>query len=909
MTTQQSSLRWAFRLLAVVCATVVLVVPSVSVANADPQGDAQVAIDQAWTTSGGDTSPLGPKVGGVYPAGAGFGQDFVNGAIFFSPDTGARSVFGAILEKYRSLGGPADSGLGFPNIDEGPGRAPESRNVTFNAGDGAVIFWTPPTGAWLVRGIINAAWDRVGGSSGPLGVPVEDETYSGETISQRFTGGQLSYDTAAKTFTTTPPELAGQLADLPLPDDAASSIDLAWRVAGGQGGQLGAKQGDPYPVGDGTGQDFAGGKIFFSPDTGAHVVSGTILEKYEADGGPTGELGFPTANEADGDVPGSRISTFGAADAPAIVWTPEHGAVIVRGPMKAAWDELGGSGGDLGVPIADQTGDETITQNFSGGQVTYNSTNNTFSTQPPELAERLAGLDLPQQGTAAPSAPAAPPAAQADDAEAGDSTGQNWTLWVIIGLVVVAAAAVGAFLFLRQRRDRGPATPADGGYPGFREHDGDSGGDSRGDFDGPGYGTPDDADRSGWPGSASGQSSGPTGFGSGDREGADREDTDYLAAQPPWAKRDSGTAPWSEQSIGEPVGEPVVPTGGLSVTASGPELFTHHGSHEADDFGGAGDLGAGEHSAGDFGAGEHSAADDNADVFIGAEDEELDPDDVDTAPTRVQSDPDEQSGRHAALGADESRPPWLIDDDPAVPGPNSLFAPVYAAAPPPGSEEESRPGDDAYLEESDEYSDLVTDTDDHVAPDYRQSDHAEPDPYAEPVQYSEPVQHSEPEQYAEPEQYREPGHYRQSADQPAPADYAAPEDYSAPSDYSAPTDYSQPTEYPPANYASGADYSEPADYGRSGYSQSEYSPTAYPQPEYSGPGDGTVADSAADTPPPAIHLPLADPDEAPEGYPVKGSMRTGTYHSPGSAAYDVTVAEIWFASEELAESNGFTKAE
>ena len=41
---------------------------------------------------------------------------------------------GAILEKYESLGGPADSDLGFPTIDEGPGRVgPDSRNTTFSA--------------------------------------------------------------------------------------------------------------------------------------------------------------------------------------------------------------------------------------------------------------------------------------------------------------------------------------------------------------------------------------------------------------------------------------------------------------------------------------------------------------------------------------------------------------------------------------------------------------------------------------------------------------------------------------------------------------------------------------------------------------------------------------------------------
>ena len=31
---------------------------------------------------------------------------------------------GAILDKYLSLGGPADGDLGFPTIDEGDGKAP-----------------------------------------------------------------------------------------------------------------------------------------------------------------------------------------------------------------------------------------------------------------------------------------------------------------------------------------------------------------------------------------------------------------------------------------------------------------------------------------------------------------------------------------------------------------------------------------------------------------------------------------------------------------------------------------------------------------------------------------------------------------------------------------------------------------
>ncbi len=139
---------------------------------------------------------------------------------------------GAILDKYQSLGGPADSDLGFPTIDEGAGKAADSRNTTFSASDNPVIFWTPATGAWVVRGAINAAWDKLGGSAGSLGVPADDENYQGDVVSQKFTGGELSYDRKAKAFTTVPPELAGQLAGLQIPDDPTSAINAARRAAG-----------------------------------------------------------------------------------------------------------------------------------------------------------------------------------------------------------------------------------------------------------------------------------------------------------------------------------------------------------------------------------------------------------------------------------------------------------------------------------------------------------------------------------------------------------------------------------------------------------------------------------------------------------------------------------------------------
>jgi uncharacterized protein with LGFP repeats len=424
------------------------------IAGATPDTDADAAITAAWQANGGDTGPLGPKDGGVYQAGDGFGQNFPGGKIFFTPATGAHIMTGAILDKYQSLGGPADSDLGFPTIDEGAGRAADSRNTTFSASDNPVIFWTPATGAWVVRGAINAAWDKLGGSAGSLGVPADDEMYQGDVVSQKFTGGELSYDRKAKTFTTVPPELAGQLAGLQIPDDPTSAINAARRAAGGALGPLGAAQGPPYPIGaDGLGQNFAGGKIFYSPATGANVVTGQVLAKYESVGGPQGDLGLPTSNEVDGGLATeSRMSSFAAKDQPVIFWTPDYGAVIVRGAMNAAWQKLGGATGSLGAPMADQTeSGEVITQRFSGGVVSWDRSKKTFSTEPANLASALAGLQVPEQ--------AVPKAAPANP-QASSTNGNKWFAWnlwwllaIIPLLLVVGLVAVAAMRNRRHGRD------------------------------------------------------------------------------------------------------------------------------------------------------------------------------------------------------------------------------------------------------------------------------------------------------------------------------------------------------------------------------------------------------------------------------------------------------------------------
>lgn len=439
-------------------AVALLVMPT---AWATPDTDADAAITAAWDAGGGPTGPLGIKDGGVYPVAAGFGQNFAGGKIFFTPDTGAHAMRGAILDEYQSLGGPADGDLGFPTIDEGDGKAPGSRNTTFSAADRPVIFWTPDTGAHVVRGAINAAWDKLGGSAGIVGVPTEDEVYSGDDVSQAFSGGQITWDRKTKAFTTTPPELADQLAGLDVPGDVTTAIAAARRAAGGPLGPLGAADGGQYAIGtDGAGQNFAGGKIFYSPATGANVLTGQVLSKYESVGGPQGDLGFPTSNENDGGIaPTSQIATFAAADQPAIFWTPDFGAIIVRGAMNAAWAKLGGATGELGAPTADQTvNGDVVTQKFNGGAITWDKTSNDFTTEPPGLASQLTGLDVP--GREAPEAPAAAPAGD----DGGDKwyTPSWWWLLVIVPLLILLGVPTIATLVKRRRPEhRGPSPQFD----------------------------------------------------------------------------------------------------------------------------------------------------------------------------------------------------------------------------------------------------------------------------------------------------------------------------------------------------------------------------------------------------------------------------------------------------------------
>jgi flagellum-specific peptidoglycan hydrolase FlgJ len=76
-----------------------------------------------------------------------------------------------------------------------------------------------------------------------------------------------------------------------------SPLKAKWQEVGGADSGLGPVYRAEQPIGNGRWTQFAFGAIFWSPATGAHVVTTDILESYLAQGGPTGALGFPVNDE------------------------------------------------------------------------------------------------------------------------------------------------------------------------------------------------------------------------------------------------------------------------------------------------------------------------------------------------------------------------------------------------------------------------------------------------------------------------------------------------------------------------------------------------------------------------------------------------------------------------------------
>ena len=124
-----------------------------------------------------------------------------------------------------------------------------------------------------------------------------------------------------------------------------SGIDQYYSI---HASRLGAPTGPEVSVAGGRMRTYERGNIYWSAGTGAHIVWGSILQKYASIGGPA-FLGFPLTDEV--GVAGGARSTFTGGS---ILWSGATGARYVIGGILAKYDAIGGPASELGFPTTDE---------------------------------------------------------------------------------------------------------------------------------------------------------------------------------------------------------------------------------------------------------------------------------------------------------------------------------------------------------------------------------------------------------------------------------------------------------------------------------------------------------------------------------------------------------------------------
>lgn len=154
------------------------------------------AIDDKYFSLGGPQGFLGRPIDAgagnqemSTADGRGRFRDFEHGSIYWTPQTGAHEVHGDIRIKWAQLGGVRRF-LGFPMTDELG--TPDGRG-RFNHFEGGSIYWTPETRAHEVHGAIRDKWASMGWERSRLGYPISDEKITSDRRGRfsNFQGGTI----------------------------------------------------------------------------------------------------------------------------------------------------------------------------------------------------------------------------------------------------------------------------------------------------------------------------------------------------------------------------------------------------------------------------------------------------------------------------------------------------------------------------------------------------------------------------------------------------------------------------------------------------------------------------------------------------------------------------------------------
>ncbi|RBY91754.1 hypothetical protein DQ244_10735 [Blastococcus sp. TBT05-19] len=301
-----------------------------------------------WIAQGWETGPLGYPVSDTVCGlrDGGCFQRFQGGSVYWSQTTGARVLSGAVLDRWGAQGWET-GGLGYPTSDVTS--IPGGQFAHFQGGS---VYWSQPTGARVLSGVVRDRWAAQGWETGSLGYPTTDVTAIAGGLFVHFQGGSIYWTQAT----------GARALSAPVRD--------RWGAHGWENGPLGFPAADAVATPGGKGQAvrFERGWIYWSQAAGAWRIDGPVRDAWLASGADGGTLGMPVADarsSADGvawvgDFQGGSVSVH-----------PVAGTHVLPSAVAAAWRAEGGETGTLGYPVSDAvpTADgRAVVVTFQGGE-------------------------------------------------------------------------------------------------------------------------------------------------------------------------------------------------------------------------------------------------------------------------------------------------------------------------------------------------------------------------------------------------------------------------------------------------------------------------------------------------------------------------------------------------------------
>jgi uncharacterized protein with LGFP repeats len=284
------------------------------------------AILDRWNSLGGATGPMGFPVADETCVRGGCSSTFRGGTVFWSPAGGTRWMDTALAGRFAALGGT--NTWGFPTSDQLPLTA---GNYVLLGVDRS-LYWSPASGAHVVKGAIYSRWAAAGWENSELGFPMTDEKCVIGGCYTDFQGGTISWS----------PGGGARL--------VKGDVLQTWTASGRETGVVGFPISEQTCAAGACWVDFQYGTVSSSPTHGTHVVKGAIFQAWAAAGREKGALGSPVADEA--CVVGGCYSEFVDGT---VYWSPTGGTRTLTGDVLTAYEEAGGPAGGLGFPVAAAT--------------------------------------------------------------------------------------------------------------------------------------------------------------------------------------------------------------------------------------------------------------------------------------------------------------------------------------------------------------------------------------------------------------------------------------------------------------------------------------------------------------------------------------------------------------------------